>query len=174
MEKCKKLLFCLWVSIAALFLTALPTHAAKNITDAKTDSLTDVRQAECPSGSWVQAENGFQFRLSTTGEILTDKWIQVDGKIYYLNSSGLRAAGWIRYRENLYYMQPNGAMYTGWLTFENVKYHFDKSGKMKTSCWIQTGKYKYYVNAAGELQTSRWIQIGKHKYYVNRIGRLQT
>ncbi|MDO5338451.1 MAG: hypothetical protein Q4E89_13620, partial [Eubacteriales bacterium] len=46
--------------------------------------------------------------------------------------------------------------------------------KMKTSCWIQTGKYKYYVNHIGRLQTSRWIQTRNKYYYVNKNGRMLT
>lgn len=177
------------VMIFCCMMLAIPAQA-KTVT-AKSYTLKDVRKAEKPQGTWVKKTQGYRFRRAN-GTPVKSRWINVDGKIYYLNSKGYKVTGsWIKYRGNRYYVDRNGVMKTGWLTLgkktyylrvngcaakglcsiSGAKYYFDSENARKSG-WVKHGKYQYYFDAkTGKMKTSGWVKTGSKYYYVGADGR---
>lgn len=68
---------------------------------------------------WDLSEDGkYWMYFDYSGEPLQDEWIEVEGKIYYLDAKGYMKTGWVTNREdgNKYYMGEDGAMVTSAFT----------------------------------------------------------
>ena len=126
MKSWKRICFSLCTLMLLLMTMAVPTQA--KTTNVATTSLVDVRKAVKPKGKWVKKAKGYVFCLSGSGKAVKNKWISVNGKVYYVNKDGYRVTGWIKYRGKFYYMEKSGVMHTGWLTLSGKKYYMKSNG----------------------------------------------
>lgn len=65
------------------------------------------------AGEWELSEDGKHWMYCTSpGNPVEDQWLEVDGKIYYLDAKGYMKTGWVTDKEKgeKYYMGPDGAM----------------------------------------------------------------
>lgn len=184
----KKLLLTLFMTCMAMCMPALGAEA--KTVSARAYSLKNVTKAEEVQGQWVVSSKGTRFK-KTGGAYVKSRWIKVEGKIYYLDSKGLRVSGWVKYRGNFYYMNKNGDLRIGWLSnkyylksngaraaglsvIDGETYYFDKkTGKKKTG-WVTSGKNRYYfAKDTGRMKKASWIKSGSKYYYVGAGGKLQ-
>lgn len=192
MKRLQKVWMVLAVSMILLLASAVPVQAKSKTVNAKAYSLTDVRKAVKPKGTWVRKGDGIRFCLKSTGQSIKSKWFIVNNKIYYADSKGNRAQKcWVSYRGNMYRMNSKGEMMTGWMklggktyylrsdgirvkgirTISGKKYYFDKYGVRKTG-WQKSGSSEYYFNAGtGVMVKSSWIKTGSKYYYVGSNGK---
>ena len=178
--------------LAALLVACMMPVQAKKVTAAKSYSLKTVMKAAKREGEWVKKKGKLCFRLEN-GSYVKNRWINVDGKIYYLNGKGNIVKGWIRYRKKLYYTGADGTLRTGWLkikkyqyylkksgvmatgilTFDKDKYYFDKNGVRKTG-WITLKKSSYFFDkSTGKMKKECWVRVRAGKYrYLKRDGKM--
>ncbi|EET62223.1 polysaccharide deacetylase [Marvinbryantia formatexigens DSM 14469] len=171
--KTRKRLF-LSLCVLVLALVAPAALAQAKTTNAVKTELVDVRKAVKPQGKWVKRTGGYKFRLASSGKAVKNKWISVDGKVYYVNGSGYRVSGWVKYRGKLYYMDKNGVMQTGWLTVSGKKYYMKPNG-VALKKLQKIGDARYYFSPTDASMKKGWVSIGKSKYYFSKIdGRMRT
>lgn len=98
--------------------------------------------------SWVQsAETAKWYFVNADGNMVADRWAQINGKWYFLNADGTMVTGWKMVDGKWYYLNaPNGDMHTGWKQID--------------------GKFYYLTPGSGEMAVSRWID----NYYVDENG----
>lgn len=113
---------------------------------------------------WKQINNVW---YHFTDSIMDTGWLDVDGKTYYLGSSGAMTAGWKKlpdpeddWGEYWFYFGTNGKMVSGGeQTVSGTGYIFDDSGRMLTG-WVNPSDYT--STGRDDLSTSR---IDSLKYY---------
>lgn len=62
---------------------------------------------------WTMSDNGkYWMYMYSPDEPAKDEWIEVDDKVYYLDSKGYMKTGWVKNKDDgeKYYMGPDGAM----------------------------------------------------------------
>lgn len=71
-------------------------------------------------GEWDQTENGKWTYCYQPGEPVKDEWIEDNGKMYYLDTSGYMKTGWVLNKEDnkRYYLGSDGAMCFNTYTFD--------------------------------------------------------
>lgn len=190
MKQLRKIVTAVLISVMVLAAFTVPAQA--KTVNAETYSLTDVRKAEKPKGTWVKKSSGMRFRLKSTGKSVKNKWFNVGGKFYYADDRGNRAQNcWVKYRSNMYRMNKSGQMMTGWMklgskiyylrsdgirvkgirTISGQKYFFDKYGVRKTG-WQTSGRDQYYFDTkTAKMHKSCWIKTGSKYYFVGSDGR---
>lgn len=102
--------------------------------------------------------------------------VQIDGKIYFLNTPGANAdgrmqhSGWIY--DSIYgkwlYATSSGELLTGWHNIGGTWYYFNEYGVMLTG-WINDSGTWYYANASGAMATG-WPNIGGTWFYLDGSG----
>ena len=95
-------------------------------------------------------------------------WQKIDGKWYYMNSSGAMTTVWQKIGGKWYYMNSSGAMTTGWQKIGGKWYYMNSSGVMTTG-WQKIGGKWYYMNSSGQMVTGTQV-IGGKKYVFNSSG----
>ncbi|MCC8028188.1 MAG: hypothetical protein LIP16_23125 [Clostridium sp.] len=109
-------------------------------------------------GEWDQAENGKWMYCYQPGEPVKDEWIEHDGKIYYLDSSGYMKTGWVlnKQEEKRFYLGADGAVCYNTFTPEgryagpdgSEMKEYDAYRKKIKSSLKSAEKSKWYKNAA--------------------------
>ncbi len=85
---------------------------------------------------WVSLNGNYYFYSRKLGRIRKSQLINVSGKKYYVDGSGVRQ--------------------TGWQTIGGSKYYFNSSGVMQTGKTLIDGKY-YYFGSNGKLVVSKTV-----------------
>ena len=75
--------------------------------------------------------------------------VSVNGRWYYMNSSGAMQTGWQRLNGQWYYLDPSGAMLTGWQAINGKWYYLGSNGVMYANTTTPDGRY---VDGSGALQ----------------------
>ena len=96
------------------------------------------------------------------GKKITDRFYEIDGKMYYITGDGTKAVSWYNIAGNRYYFDSNGLYVTGWNTIEAKKYYFGKDGIMLTG-WQTINGNKYYFGKDGVMLTG-WQTINGKRY----------
>lgn len=79
------------------------------------------------------------------GNMVTNNWINIRDKQYYLKADGNKAIGWLQLNNNWYYFNSEGAKEVGWI-FNNGKYYYlNDDGTMAHDAYIGS----YYVSSDG-------------------------
>lgn len=114
----------------------------------------------------------------------TDGIMDVNGKHYYFDNSGVMCIGWISETNTSgekvwYYAQPNGELVTGWQRINNTWYYFyaDNFVMFSNGIGVTNGK-AYYFDSNGAMRTG-WIcetstNGEKMWYYAQSSGELVT
>lgn len=119
-------------------------------------------------------------------------WLQLEGKLYYLNpSTGALQKGWLTIGGRRYYAGPakgvilrnqwfsgkylknDGSVAVGWTSVGSDTYYFSISGAKQTG-WITYKNHTYYFGSNGKLVKDEWISTGSGMRYVNKYGYMLT
>ena len=124
-------------------------------------------------GKWVQDGSNWKFQLSD-GSYLKSSFITVDGKTYYLNSSGNRVTGLCYIGAGRYFFNSDGSMATKtWKTISGKTYYFTSSGQAVVGlCYI--GSSRYYFDTDGSMCTDLWVEVSGKRYYFASDGKAAT
>ena len=101
-----------------------------------------------------------------------DKWVNVDGAWYYLNSNSQKSRGWMCISGSWYYFSEEGVMQTGWQEIDGNWYYLTENGNMLTGWQFIDGKWYYFADG-GEMLTG-WQFINGYWYYMNAGGVMNT
>ncbi len=100
-----------------------------------------------------------------------DKWVNVDGAWYYLNSNSQKSRGWMCISGSWYYFSEEGVMQTGWQEIDGNWYYLTENGNMLTG-WQRIGNSWFYLTVSGNMVTG-WIYDGAW-YYFNAGGAMSV
>lgn len=142
------------ISIAALlcvlFFCAVgmvPTLRAeasgKNVVEA-------ASKKKVKPGYWKRNTKGWWYQYYN-GKYPKNKWLKIDGKIYYFNKKGYMATGQKRYQGNLYFLKKSGALHTGWKSLKGKRYYFSTETGAAVTGWQTIGEERYCFGANGVM-----------------------
>lgn len=142
-------------------MTVMPAQA--KTLNAKKYALKNVVKAGTVEGDWAPYKASYRFK-KTDGTYVKNRWINVEGHIFYLDSKGCRVKGWVKYRSNLYYLKSKTGLTLGWLKMGKKKYYFNADGTMARGLTTIDGVKYYFGSESGQAKTG-WKKIGKSQYY---------
>ena len=162
-----------------------------NYTNVKADGeVTAIWRAK--TGWEIEDNNWYYYE---DGKKQTDRWIETNGKTYYVNKEGVMAKDtWIGNR----YVDKNGVWQTNyepehwvssngrwwyryidgtypsncWKFIDNCWYYFDRNGYRVTD-WQVIGGAWYYFDTDGAM-TIGWYKVGNIYYYFDDNGIMKT
>ena len=116
-------------------------------------------------GDWKKVDGNWYFFEKDTK---VTGWIEVDNKLYYLDSKGIMLTDWQYIDNNWYYFNAGGAMVTGWVKVEGDWYYLNTEGEMQTG-WLELGAVWYYLTSNGSMVTGEQY-INNNRYYFDASG----
>ncbi len=126
-----------------------------------------VKGAPETSGTWIQDNDKWKFRLSS-GSNARNTWIFVKDLWYHIGGTGYMDTGWYLDKDTWYYLAADGHMKTGWIDLNGLWYYLNtETGKMVTG-WIVDSSSWYYLMPSGEMATG-WQTINGKQYYFNTV-----
>ena len=118
-----------------------------------------VRNAFTPDG----------YYCGSYGAYVTNCWVKVNGKYYYMNAAGtVTKNAWI----GSYYLGSDGAMLTN--TYTPDGYYVGSDGLWTPAKWIQSGNKWWYRHSDGSYTTNDFEEIGNQRYYFDSNGYMVT
>ncbi len=127
-----------------------------------TDILSQAIKSTHQSGwvSWVNT-GGVLWSYLEDGKALNG-WQQIDGKMYYLDKTGIMQTGWINQgKKDVRYVDPlDGSMQIGWQLINNKWYYFDPDFGAMQYGWQQIDGKMYFFDGDGSMHTG-WLDQGK-------------
>lgn len=125
-----------------------------------------------------QKINGKIYYLTSTGKITVGKKT-VKNKRFYFNSDGTLLSGPKKIDGKIYLYSSTGGLGTkgaritssGWHKVNGKYYYVQKNGTLKTG-WMRLNGYRYYLSKSTGARITGWKYIGKYKYYFNKNGKL--
>lgn len=126
-----------------------------------------------PVSDW-QLIDGNWYYFSPETKAMATGWLELDGKRYYLDESGIRRTGWLDLSDGKYYISSsNGAAATGWLETENGRFFLaEKTGLMHTG-WLNWGGHRYYLGSDGRMVVG-WLETGEGRFFLDETGAMVT
>lgn len=118
---------------------------------------------------WVENADGSQSYFDgANGQLIGSGYFNIDGKTYYINSSGIRkkdkatdpkqhelACTWGTIGSAKCYYGMDGKPVTGLCIIDYKLYYFDANGKMKTGLQKANGAYYYFTNTGAITGTRK-------------------
>lgn len=99
---------------------------------------------------WVFYKDHKKWALKQNGEWVYDKWVNIDGIWYRIDTDGwVLCRQWYQEGANWYYFDEHCHMVTGWNFIDNEWYYMDNDGNMLRSIWIDG---KYYLKDSGIME----------------------
>ena len=118
-----------------------------------------VRNAFTPDGYYCGSD----------GVYVTNCWVKVNGKYYYMNAAGtVTKNAWV----GSYYLGSDGAMLTN--TYTPDGYYVGSDGLWTPAKWIQSGNKWWYRHSDGSYTTNDFEEIGNQRYYFDSNGYMVT
>lgn len=118
-----------------------------------------VRNAFTPDGYYCGSD----------GAYVTNCWVKVNGKYYYMNAVGkVTKNAWV----GSYYLGSDGAMLTN--TYTPDGYYVGSDGLWTPAKWIQSGNKWWYRHSDGSYTTNDFEVIGNQRYYFDSNGYMVT
>ncbi|MBQ3544111.1 MAG: hypothetical protein IJA34_03830 [Lachnospiraceae bacterium] len=136
--------------------------------------------------------DGGKYYVDANGAWVNEtKWMQLNGKWYYLKSGVVQQSKWSKIAGKWYYFDKNGIMQVSkWI---NNKYYVKADGTMAVSEFVGDGKYyvdengiwvngtqwlqvngDFYYIKSGVVQLSKWVQVDGKWYYFDKNGIMQV
>ena len=168
---------------------------------------TSVMKRESKKGNWFSVL-ALLVLLVLLAMPMTSKDVQaatagfktINGKTYYITSSGAKHKGWLTLKGRKYYFDAktgvqlkgwqkdtkgrnvryftrgSGAMVTGFLKSSTVTRYFNPSNGRMVRGWLTLNKKKYYfTSGSGAMIKGRWLTDSKgQKRYFNSNGTMKT
>ncbi|MBQ3543802.1 MAG: MucBP domain-containing protein [Lachnospiraceae bacterium] len=131
------------------------------------DYYVDENGVWVTGSKWLQIDGKYYYLAK--GVVQKSKWAKVGSYYYYFDASGVMQANkWI---SNKYYVKSNGVMATS----EFVgNYYVDANGVWVTGTkWVKVGDDYYYL-VKGVAQKSKWVKVGTKYYYFDASGVMQA
>ena len=145
--------------------TEQPAPAPTTETGATTEAVEQYT-------GWRVAEDGANYQYIKNGEVLSNKWITLSKKKYYLDGNGYRATGLCTIKNKYYYFDESGVLQKNkWMTIASKTYYFGASGYALKSQWLYKGKYLVYVKSNCIMAKSELVKISGSTYLFNSKGR---
>jgi glucan-binding YG repeat protein len=101
------------------------------------------------TGWGVTKDNKWQYYQN--GKLPSTGFIQVDNKVYFIDSLGNMATGFFNYRGETYYAADNGKIVEGWKYINNKWYYFGVGGHMLTGTVTLDDGKTYNLASDGHL-----------------------
>ena len=99
-------------------------------------------------------------------------WLDIDGKMYFMDSDGVMQTGWQNISNSRFYFTSSGILTTGWQNIGNKWYYMSDNGAM-TIGWKYINGQWYYMNTSG-VRVTGWQYIGNKYYYFSYNGKMTT
>ena len=135
---------------------------------------TEVPTTEAPETytGWRLAEDGEHYQYIKKDELITDDWITVSKKKYYVDENGYQVTGLYKVNGKNYYFNDSGVMQKAtWITVGGVTYYIGNSGYALKSQWLYKGKVRVYVKSNCAMAKSELVKISGSTYYFNSKGK---
>ncbi len=147
---------------------------------ADDSSLTASITLQSYAGTWVKKNGKWKFKLPN-GKYAKNKFVTIDGKIYYLASDEYMETGWFTASKKKYYANGSGVVQRGWKSIKvtekvngkNKKvarnYYFGPAtGMMNTGWRTINGKYYYFASDGKNQKSTGWAKISGKWYYMEK------
>ena len=109
------------------------------------------------------------YYCGSDGAYVTNCWVKVNGKYYYMNAVGkVTKNAWV----GSYYLGSDGAMLTN--TYTPDGYYVGSDGLWTPAKWIQSGNKWWYRHSDGSYTTNDFEEIGNQRYYFDSNGYMVT
>lgn len=112
---------------------------------------------------WEKTSAGWKWKQED-GTYAEDKWVQVNGKYYYLKPDGIMATYWTQVDGKYYFLGGDGSMRTYWQQIYGKYYWLGRDGAMKTG-WQQVYGKWYYLGKENDGAMKYYWQKIDGKYY---------
>lgn len=119
---------------------------ASEIIQTKTES-SEINQTTKAQVGWIKLADGIWNYYDATGAKLINKWVNFEGKWYFLKEDGVMVTGWYNYNGIWYLLDDSGAMVTGWAYNNGNWYYLNTNGSMATNTTIDG----YILDASGVM-----------------------
>ena len=116
-------------------------------------------------GKWVQSGSQWKYQ-NYDGSYMKNCWKLIKNLWYHFDANGIMQTGFLTLNGKTYYLQSSGAMKTGWQKISNTWYYFDSSGAMVSNGWRWINSKCYYFDKNGKMAADTWIG----EYYVDVSG----
>lgn len=137
-------LLCVLFFCAVGMVPTLKTEASgKNVVESASES-------KVKPGYWMKNTKGWWYQYYN-GKYPKNKWLKIDGKIYYFNKKGYMVTGQRKYKGDLYFLKKNGALYTGWKSIKGKRYYFSPETGAAVKGWQTIGEERYCFGKNGVM-----------------------
>ena len=152
--------------ITGLFAVLFIAGAAVGFSSTKAD-------AAVKTGFSIETENNQKVcYYYYKGVKCKNKFITVNGKIYYFDEKGHQVTGWLKLPNSYVlryfykYLGEKGYLVTGYKMDGNgnVRYFDQRTGAMAVGCTLMNGEYRYFDKTTGFMYTGS-RRIGNYYYY---------
>ena len=116
-------------------------------------------------GKWVKTGSQWKYQ-NYDGSYVKNCWKLIKNLWYHFDANGIMQTGFLTLNGKTYYLQSSGAMKTGWQKISNTWYYFDGSGAMVSNGWRWINSKCYYFDKNGKMAADTWIG----EYYVDADG----
>ena len=116
-------------------------------------------------GKWVKTGSQWKYQ-NYDGSYVKNCWKLIKNLWYHFDANGIMQTGFLTLNGKTYYLQSSGAMKTGWQKISNTWYYFDGSGAMVSNSWRWINSKCYYFDKNGKMAADTWIG----EYYVDADG----
>ncbi|MDY3122716.1 MBL fold metallo-hydrolase [Suipraeoptans intestinalis] len=88
------------------------------------------RYMEIQGDKWVKDTVGWWYCYAD-GSWPSNKFVTIEGKVYYFSEEGYRQSGWIKVGEDWYYAETDGSIvFSKWIPYKGTWYYLLPDGKM--------------------------------------------
>lgn len=108
------------------------------------------RTAEAKAGYWRKDAKGWWYQFYN-GKYPKNKWLRIDGDIYFFNKKGYMATGKKSYRGKIYFLKKSGALHTGWKNIKGKRYYFSPETGAAVTGWQNIGDERYCFRKKGVM-----------------------
>lgn len=140
------------ISIAALLVVLVLCLAGVSQTmEAQASGKNLVKQtSQAKAGYWRKDAKGWWHQYYN-GKYPKNKWLKIDGKIYFFNKKGYMATGRKKYQGSVYFLKKSGALHTGWKTIKGKRYYFSPETGAAVTGWQTIGSETYCFRQNGVM-----------------------
>lgn len=107
-------------------------------------------------GKWVKTGSQWKYQ-NYDGSYVKNCWKLIKNLWYHFDANGIMQTGFLTLNGKTYYLQSSGAMKTGWQKISNTWYYFDGSGAMVSNGWKWINSKCYYFDKNGKMAADTWI-----------------
>ena len=107
-------------------------------------------------------KSGHYYYKDAKGNILKSKWLNLDGKYYYLRKSGVRATGFLGIGKSIYYFDEEGVAGYKLTKVGNAYYILAKKGKVRFKWYHTSADNYYYMYPKGHKKQGQVLMNGKY------------